>query len=257
MTKDADGIVLGVIPARIGSRRVKKKNIRLLGNPPRPLIAYSIEQAKLAKSLDYFVISTGDPEIREVSINNLGGVSTQKACVIKRPPELCEDVDSALVLKNAVEWFEKKKKQSVSHVCLLQPTSPLRSYHDIDECVHLAKATNADTVVSVKKVDEHPMWCFQADIFGRLESFMNTRLEGDNLVSQNLPLLYYPNGAVYVTNRATIAQNKIFGNKMYPYKMPRNRSIDLEEEIDFIICSAIMPVFRTDEPYLVRGCNNG
>ena len=260
MTEDTAGIILGVCPARGGSRRVPRKNVRLVGN--KPLIAWTIEQAKQAKSLDYFLVSTGDAEIREISNQYLYDFDSRKARVIQRPKKLCEDVDSSLVIRHAVEWFEKKKQKPVSHVVCLQPTSPFRNFHDIDACVHLAKTCNADTVVSVVKVSQHPYWMFETDIFGRLVSYMNVRLEGKNLVSQSLPLLWYPNGAVYVTNRSTIAEGKIFGNRMISYPMPRDRSIDLEEEIDFFTASAIIQHYGSDfhvksAPKTVVKCDDG
>ena len=251
MTKD-DGVVLGIIPARGGSRRIPRKNIRPLGGN-KPLIAWTIEQAKLAKSLDYFLVSTGDPEIAEISRQYGAPVP------FRRPKKLCEDIDSIFVLQHAVDWFEKKKKKHVEHIVCLQPTSPFRNHHDIDSCVHLAKEKKADTIVSVVKVSQHPYWMFETDVFGRLRSFMDMRLEGKILVSQNLPLFWFPNGAVYVTARQTLDQGKIFGEKMFPFQMPENRSIDLEVENDFMVASAMVQFYGNDfhvktRPRLVVGC---
>ena len=82
-----------------------------------------------------------------------------------------------------------------------------------------------------------------------LEPFMNIELEGDNLVSQNLPTLFYPNGAVYVVRRDVLMSERIFGDKIYAYTMPRERSIDIEEEYDLICASALLPQFLSKEPY--------
>jgi len=238
--------VLGIIPARGGSRRVKKKNIKMLAG--HELIAWTIEEAKKAKSLDYFLVSTEDDEIAEVSRRYGAPVP------FKRPDDIAEDVDSSLVLMHSIEWYEEQMKKEVGYVVCLQPTSPFRSASDIDRCVQVAIKTNADTVLSVSQAHQHPMWCFEMGPNQVLSSYMNTKLEGDNLVWQKLPLLFYPNGAVYVTKRNVIMNTgRIYGDKLYGYMMPRERSIDLEEELDFIVASAMIGVFgdvRQDREWL-------
>jgi CMP-N-acetylneuraminic acid synthetase len=236
------GAVLGVILARGGSQRVPRKNIKELGG--RPLIAWTIEAAKNAKSLDYCLVSTNDDEIRKIA-KQYGGHAP-----FKRPAKLGEDVDSILPTIHAIRKFEKKKQRTISHVVMLQPTSPFRTPEDIDRCVQIAKTTGVDTVLSVTKVSQHPYWMFSMKPFGHeLESFLNIDLEGDNLVSQNLPLLFYPNGAVYVIKRDVAMSGRIFGEKIYGYMMPAERSIDLEVEYDFLIAGALIPYLQSTEPF--------
>ena len=219
-----------------------RKNLKLLGG--RPLIEFSIEEAKKARSLDYFLVSTDDDEIAEVSRNAGAPVP------FKRPSELSEDkngreVDTVFVAQNAVEWYEKTENRKVGFVCLLQPPSPFRQASDIDACVHLAKVTNADTVVSVARAKQNPFWALEVDsVTQQLRSFMDFPLEGDNLISQNLPLVYYPNGAVYVTKRDLIMNGKIYGNKIFGFTMPSERSIDVEDEADLIYASALLPQIK-------------
>lgn len=232
--------VLGVIPARGGSKRVPRKNIRELGG--EPLIAWTLKSAKLSMCLDYCLVSTGDKEIAEISKEHGGEVP------FMRPEPLCEDVDSSLVVKHAVEWYEKKTGKPITHVVTLQPTSPFRNHHDIDTCVQMAMRTGADTVVSVKAVSEHPMWMFETDRFGRLRSYMDVRLKGDNLVVQNLPILWFPNGAVYVTRRDVIMNGDIFGDYILGYSMPSDRSVDLETELDFIIAESLLKTYGKNFP---------
>jgi len=238
-----DGVVLGVIPARGGSRRVPRKNIKLLGN--KPLIAWSIEAAQKAKTLDYFLVSTGDEEIARLS--KVYGARVP----FKRPKKLRGDVDSSLVIKHAVEWFESEKGKRVDYVVTIQPTSPFRTSEDIDTCVNIARASGVESVISIKKASEHPFWCLTLKPFGHeVEPFLNDiKLEGDLLVSQKLPLALYPNGAVYVTRRDVIMSGRLFGRHMYAYMMPRIRSVDLEEEYDFYVASALIPILKKEEPY--------
>lgn len=233
--------ILGVIPARGGSRRVKKKNIKELGG--RPLIAYTIEAAKKAKTLDYFLVSTDDPEIAKIS--KAWGARVP----FKRPAKISEDIDTSFVAQHAINWFEKKKGKEVSYVVILQPTSPFRTHNDIDRCVQLAIETKGDSIISVVNARQHPYWCFELDSYSqRLYPLMGTDLKGDILVSQNLPLVLYPNGAVYVVKRDLLMEEKrIFGDKIYPYLMPESRSIDLETETDFVVASALIPLQKKNE----------
>ena len=230
-----------------GSRRVPKKNIKMLGDhPPKPLIAFTIEEAKKAHSLDYFLVSTNDEEIAKIS--KAWGAHVP----FKRPEPISEDIDSVFCLKHALEWYERKKQQKVSHVCCLQPTSPLKNSDDIDRCIQIAKETDADTVISISSVKQHPFWMFSLQPNQQLTPYMDIDLEGDNLVWQKLPILFYPNGAIYVTKRDLILQNRIFGDQIYGYMMPTERSIDLEEEFDFIVCSALLPMIKKNNKEWVK-----
>lgn len=171
----------------------------------------------------------------------------------RRPAEISEDIDTAFAASHALRWYEKKKEQKVSHVCLLQPTSPFRRAQDIDRCVEIAKATNADTVMSIVLVHQNPMWCFELNRFNQqLYPVMDTKLTGDNLVSQKLPPYYYPNGAVYVTRRDLLVDvpPRIFGSKIHGHLMPAERSLDLESHLDFVVCSALIPYIEKGGPFL-------
>jgi len=223
---------------------VPRKNVKLLGG--MPLVAWSIEEAKKARSLNSFLVSTDDEEIAEISRSYGAPVP------FMRPAELGKDVDSTLVLQHAIDWFETNKKQRVGHIVMLQCSSPFRQAHDIDECVRIAQTTGVDSVISFRRVTEHPEWMFEMKPYSHeVVPFMDVDLEGDTLVSQNLPFRLYPNGAVYVVKRDVVMnEGRIFGNKTYAYIMPHERSIDLEEETDFIIASAFIPQIKKDEPYV-------
>ena len=222
-----------------------RKNLKILGG--KELIVWSIEEAKKAKSLDYFLVSTDDDEIAEISRKAGAPVP------FKRPSELSIDkngkeVDTVEVAIHSVKWFEQTHNRIVSHVCLCQPTSPFRTADDIDSCIHLAKVTNADTVVSIAKARQSPYWCMEANpVTQQLHSFMDVPLEGANLISQNLPLVYYPNGAVYVTKRDVIMNGRIYGNKILGFNMPSERSLDIEDELDLIVASSLLPQIKEKE----------
>jgi CMP-N,N'-diacetyllegionaminic acid synthase len=244
MVEQEQDAVLGVCPARGGSVRVPRKNIKPLGG--KPLIAWTIEAENKYKRLDYFLVSTNDEEMAKIS-RKLGA-----PVPFKRPEKISTDCDSVLVLKHAVEKFEERKGKRVGYVVCLQATSPFRTAADIDECIRIAQANpNIESVISFKKASEHPYWCFQQKPFcHEVEPFLpEIRMEGDVLVSQNLPYVLYPNGAIYVVKRDVIMSNRIYGKTIYPYLMPEERSIDLETEKDFMVASALLPVIQSDEPY--------
>jgi len=233
--------VLAVIPAREHSRRVPRKNVRLLGGSigkPEPLVCWTFKVAKQAESLDRIVVSTDDEKVKKLAEEYKIEVP-----FFPRPPELSEDVDSALVLEHCLKFLSDKDGFKPDFVCLLQPTSPFRFPEDINSCVRIARETGCDTVVSVRKVTEFPQWMFRpVTDFGelRLKPYLGTNLTGDALISQYLPKLWYPSGAVYITKAELVREGRIFGKDIRGYEMPYWRSLDIEEEEDFIIAEAIL-----------------
>jgi CMP-N,N'-diacetyllegionaminic acid synthase len=131
--------VLGVIPARGGSKRIPRKNLRLLNG--KPLIAYTIEAADKAQSLTSWVVSTDNEEIRDVALS-LG------AYVIRRPEELATDLASSdAVALHALEWMGR---DNYDILVLLHPTSPIRDRKHIDEAVSMLWASTAPSLASVE-----------------------------------------------------------------------------------------------------------
>ena len=131
--------VLGVIPARGGSKRIPRKNLRDLCG--KPLIQYTIEAAQRASSLSTFVVSTEDEEIRDVALS-LG------AYVIRRPDELADDLASSdAVALHALNWMGA---DDYDVVVLLHPTSPVRNPEHIDEAVTALWASPAPSLASVE-----------------------------------------------------------------------------------------------------------
>lgn len=129
---------LGVIPARGGSKRIAKKNLRYLCG--KPLIQWSIEAANAASSLTTWVVSTEDYEIGRVA-SDLG------AYVIRRPEELATDLASSdSVALHALEWMGG----DYDIVVLLHPTSPIRNWKHIDEAVSILWASTAPSLASVE-----------------------------------------------------------------------------------------------------------
>lgn len=138
--------ILGIIPARGGSKRLRGKNIRLLLG--KPLISWTIEVAQNTKMLDKYIVSTDDEEIREVSLE-------YGAEVLSRPKELAGDNTSTM---DVVLHVLKELDYKADVVVLLQPTSPLRTVDDINKCITLYNKSDFDSVVSVYEISPHTFY---------------------------------------------------------------------------------------------------
>jgi CMP-N,N'-diacetyllegionaminic acid synthase len=226
---------------------VKDKNIKLLGG--KPLIYYTLREALKAETLDKIIFSTDSDKYLEIAYNNVWEIEPlldlpmykfytprSKFSHSRRPKELAEDVDTTLVLKDIV-----KDRDDVEWVVCLQPTSPFRTAEDIDNCVKMAKENPKYSVISVCKASQYPEWLItKFKMIEGLFTWNQPAPYGEKLVSQNLPEYYYPNGAIYVTHKREFRENRMFSPTFQGYMMPQWKSIDLEEEIDFVITEAIM-----------------
>ena len=222
--------VLGLIPARQGSKGVPGKNKRLLAH--KPLIQWAIEVAQKAESITRIIVSTDDNEIAEISQNC--GVE-----VIMRPPELAQD--SSLIIdtiKHVIESIATRGEMLPESIALLQPTTPMRIPSDVDNAVKIFFQHNKHPVCSVVRVeDAHPARMYTLTDDGILTSFMP---EIASARRQDLPAVYHRNGAVYVFGQREIRNSQIVTSSMLPYIMPAERSFNIDTEIDFKIIQMLM-----------------
>jgi CMP-N-acetylneuraminic acid synthetase len=153
----------------------------------------------------------------------------------RRPAELAEDVPSELVTQHAVRFLEDQGYR-VDIAVTLQPTTPFIQAEDIDACVNKLVATGADSVITVSPVRERPEWMVRLGEGERMEPLMNHWWSGEEGISQNLPRLYVPNGGAYATRRDVLMlQNRIIGADARAVVMPLERSVDIDEPIDFAL----------------------
>lgn len=210
--------LLGLIPARGGSLGIPRKNIRLLGG--KPLVAWSIEAARLSRYLDRVVVSTDDPEIAACA-RQYGGETP-----FARPAELATDTAQGVdVVLHALD-----EMPDADAVVLLQPTSPLRSVDDIDRAIELWDAGGA-IVVAVTEAAQSPYLMYRL-AEGGLVPVLKERSDDTN--RQRVPTTYVLNGAVYVADRAALLAERAFMTPATrPYVMPAERSVDLDDEADW------------------------
>ncbi|HWA36433.1 MAG TPA: acylneuraminate cytidylyltransferase family protein [Burkholderiales bacterium] len=210
--------VLGVIPARGGSKGVPRKNLRSVGG--KPLLAWTIEAAARSRYLDRVVVSSDDAEIRAAA-KALG------AEALERPAELARDdtpgIDPVLHALSALPGFD--------WVVLLQPTSPLRSTEDIDGTLRRCLDRGADACVSVSPARETPYWMYTLGSSERLERLLPSAALPDR--RQDAPPVYVLNGAVYAARTGWLSRSKTFlADATVGYPMPHERSVDIDTEQD-------------------------
>lgn len=226
-----DKSVLGVIPARGGSKGLPGKNIMLIMG--KPLIAWTIEQALLSKCIDRVIVSTDNTEIADISRR------FQAEVPFIRPPELANDTAKGIdVLLHAMDWVEKNEK-SYDLVMYLQPTSPLRTSEDIINTLQLMEEKKAQAIVSVCKAEHPPEWSNTLTDNLSLNSFV--RANNVNKNRQDIQPYYRLNGAIYLACWDYIKKNKSwFKEDSYAYIMPTERSVDIDTEIDLLFAEFIL-----------------
>ena len=217
--------ILGVIPARGGSKGVPRKNIKNLGNIP--LIGHTIKAA-LESNIFKLVVSTEDAEIAEISLKLGANVP------FKRPIQFAQDNSSSIdVAINALLETEKIYNEQYDAIMMLQPTTPFRNKIDINNSIDiLLNNSDADSVISVVNVEGHHP--------ARMKYINNNILidpdfceKQENQNRQELVPMYIRNGAIYLTKRNILLQNSLKGHKSYAYIMPLERSINIDNQNDF------------------------
>ena len=218
--------ILGVIPARGGSKGVPGKNARVVGG--LPFIAHSVRTGlQLADVLYRTVVSTDDPELADLAKQAGGDVP------FLRPDHLAEDSTPMLpVVQHAVSHVEREDDVVVDWVLLLQPTNPIRDREDIEGAIALAAAGECDSVISVVRVfDVHPVLMKRIE-GGYLQPFSVPEPEGTRRQDYQ-PAAYMRNGAIYLTRRDVLmSQGSIWGERIRPFEMPPERSVGIDSELD-------------------------
>jgi len=221
--------VIGVIPARGGSKSVPGKNIRSLGG--KPLLVWSIEVAQKVSEIDRIIVSTDDAQIASVS-------RAHGAEVYTRPPHLA--TDDALVidaLRDLVGTL-RSERESAEILLLLEPTCPFRAVEDVLGCLQLVAIEGYDSAAAFTEAELNPHRAWK--ITGNTpEVFIPGAIPW--LPRQQLPSAYQLNGAVYAVQIAGLAhsgQSILFG-RIGAIKMPPSRSIDIDGALDFLVAEQL------------------
>jgi CMP-N,N'-diacetyllegionaminic acid synthase len=225
--------VLGLIPARGGSKGVARKNVRVLCG--KPLLQWTAESALAARSLDRVVLSTEDEEI--ASVGRRCGVDVP----FLRPSELARDDTPTLpVVQHALHELEKGGDR-FDAVCLLQPTNPFRRPVDIDACVDLLSISYADAVMSVLRVpaEYNPHWVYFRAEDGSLR--LSTGEPEPIARRQLLPPAFHRDGSIYVTRRnAIMDQRSLYGTRVLGFEVDRARAVNIDTPADWSRAEILM-----------------
>jgi len=227
---------IGVIPARGGSKGVPGKNLREVGGAS--LLAHAVRTARESQRLDGYLVSTDDPAIAAAA-------RALKVDVLERPAALAQDeTPMAPVLAHALESFEAKSGSRVDAVLLLQPTSPIRTGGDVDRAVDLlAEDPTIDSVIGVCAMDDvHPARMYRLGGENRLLP-LDPSLE--QLNRQDLPPVYYRNGAIYAVRRETlVGGGRVIGERPAALVMPTAWLANVDDERDLIIADALVRAWQ-------------
>src|SRR3989304_87172 len=216
--------IVGIIPARGGSKGLPRKNVLPLRG--KPLIAWTIEQAQASTCLDKVIVTTDNEEIASVARTHGAEVP------FMRPRELASDNAKTIdVIYHALDWFEENF-ETFDIVVLLQPTSPLRRSTDINNVVEMLFSQKAGAIISVCETEHHPCWSNTLPHNRCMADFLRPELMNKN--RQELPTYYRLNGVIYAAY-CTYLKNKhgFFGSETFAYIMPKERSIDIDTKTDF------------------------
>tara|TARA_Y100000996_G_C22476339_1_gene624293 strand:- start:97 stop:777 length:681 start_codon:yes stop_codon:yes gene_type:complete len=210
-----------LIPARKGSKGIKNKNMVNVGG--KPMIYYSINEAKKIFNKDQIFVSSDSDEILNYA-SDLGVTG------IKRPKKISRDLStSADVLMHFID-YQKLHSNSDTKIIYLQPTSPLRTSRHIKEAIDLFHEKNAYCLVSVSKSREYPQKAFVLND-DLLEYFIKSDVRNES--RQSLDATFYPNGAIYIFSVAAFNKNnEIPQDRITPYIMDKLDSIDIDDMID-------------------------
>jgi len=219
-------IIVGVIPARGGSKGILRKNIKQLNG--KPLIVYTIESALASGVINKLIVSTDDDEIAQVCN------SYKKVLVYKRPRELSTDTSSTeAALINACEQLSSLENIKADYVLTLEPTSPFRSAETIQKTVELLLKPNIDSVVGVTEVTS-VLGRIDGDVFSHIFPNQPRR-------RQDRKALYQESSTIYGTSMQVLRDKKlVIGDFPAPMIVPKKEALDINDEFDFQLVESVM-----------------
>ncbi len=223
---------IAIIPARSGSKGLPDKNILELAG--KPLIAYTIEAAVKSGCFDEVMVSTDSQKYADIAKSHGAQVP-----FLRSEENSTDAAGSWDVVREVLIQYQQKGKD-FDYVMLLQPTSPLREADDIRKAFQILSEKDAHVVLGVSKVDHPVQWCFP---IGEDDSIKGI---GDmpyiRSRRQELEPYYRENGSIYLVPAPGILDPDydIYSDTCYGYQMEREKAVDIDEEIDFIIAEALM-----------------
>jgi len=221
---------LAIIPARSGSKSLPDKNIKLLCGVP--LMAYSIKAAIESELFSEIMVST-DSEVYARVAKEHGA----KVPFLRSPETSGDKAGSWEVVKEVLDEYSFIG-EIFDTVCLLQPTSPLRLPSDIVDAYRLFEEKDADNVIGICEADHSPLWMNVIPEDLSMDTFVSEKAINAN--RQQLETYYRINGAMYIRRVSLVLRGDSVYRNSIAYVMPRERSVDIDMDIDFVIAEALM-----------------
>lgn len=231
-SNSGSSVVFGVIPAKGSSSGLPSKNMRKMAGSP--MIYHMLKSAQGAALLDQCWVSTENDEIQLFC-------TQQGARVLRHDPSLSSDNSPTFgVIENIVQHWERCGEQP-DIVVTMRATSPLCISEDIDQAIALLIESVAESVVAVTQSDVHPYRILTIDSDGFLQHIDPMSPEKKFPIRrQELSPVYIRTGAIYVTRFEVITQGSLWGTKSLPYIMPKERSVNVNDEIDFFLAEQLL-----------------
>lgn len=222
---------IAIIPARSGSKGLKDKNIKILKG--KPLLAYTIEAAKKTGIFHEIMVSTDSEKYAEIARKYGARVP------FLRSEELSNDTASSWdMVKDVLEKY-KNIGENFETIALLQPTSPLRTDEDIKLAYHTFWEKGANSVISVCESEHSPKWMNILPDNNSMDNFI--KKEDMNVPRQKIEKFYRINGAIYIVKIDYLLKyNDVYNDKSYAFIMDKIKSVDIDEEIDFLFAEFIL-----------------
>jgi len=216
---------IGLIPARKGSKGLLNKNMLSLDN--KPLVQHTIEAALDSSLLTEINVSSDDSAVLKLA-------ESLKVKTLIRPAEFSSDDSSAIeVVNHFITSLSKQITYEDHFIVYLQPTSPLRSSHHIDQAIKILLQNKEKSLLSVTHMRKSPFKSFVVSESGRLESLFDEKLS--NARRQDLQDVFIPNGAIYIFSIQEFIERKGFpSNGSIPFIMSEDDSIDIDEQEDLL-----------------------
>jgi len=227
--------IIGIIPARGGSKGIPQKNLRELNH--LPLISYTIKSAKKSKMINRIIVSTDNKKI--ASLAKKTGVEVPFIRPIKLATSKSKTLD---VILHTLKFLEKNENYIPDIVVILQPTSPLRTEELIDSSINSLIHNKSTSVLSVKEVKTHPFGSFIIN-----NRFLHPYKSNFTKYSrrQTYPKHFYPTGAIYTFWYSTIKKyGNYYGTKIFPLIHNDETNIDIDNEFDFFVAEMILKYWK-------------
>ena len=213
--------MLAVIPAKGASTRLPRKNMLYLGG--KPLLAWTVEAAIESKVFDEIVVSSEDEEVLELA-------KKMSTTPHRRPYQLAVDPAGCIHVAQFVQAELEQVGKHFDYIAILMPTCPFRSSADIKKSVEIALGKCDGSIISVSEFSHTPFNAFQISGDGQLSP---TNPEFFGKKSQELPVAYRPNGAIFIMKAEVLRRAKsLFEPPMSAYVMPQSRSVDIDNQLD-------------------------